>query len=49
MSEAARTLTPIWQLPSVPEYCRATQGEDTLSQSFPYSGIHTHRFLQNVG
>lgn len=40
----ACTLTPIWQLatlPSVPEYCRATHGEPFPSLGKPVSSI-TH-------
>ncbi|CAM5656611.1 hypothetical protein GCM10010343_34250 [Streptomyces avidinii] len=44
MSEAAWTLTPIWQLPTlpnVPEYWRATPGEAVPSLGKPVSST-TH-------
>src|SRR3954452_12868112 len=43
-SVTAQTLTPIWQLPTlpnVPEYCRATPGEATPSLTNPVSST-TH-------
>ena len=44
MSVTAQTLTPIWQLPtlpSVPEYCRATPGEAVPNLGKPVSST-TH-------
>lgn len=44
VSDAAWTLTPIWQLPTlprVPEYCLATPGEDVPSFGNPVSST-TH-------